>query len=147
MPDPRRVQGIPGIPLPRPATPLAQGGVRSLYTIAGGMVRLVQIFGVVTTAVAATANATKLQFKPTGQTAIDLCATADINGLIVGQVVGITGTAANALVIGYGFVAQATPWMVGPGTLDMNCVASVAGAMRWGLLWVPVDPGAVVSIT
>jgi hypothetical protein len=146
MADPRRQVGLPGIPLPRVATLLAQSGVRSLYTVAGGVVRVIQIFGVVTTAVAAGANGTKIQFKPTGQTAIDWCAVGDIASLAVGQMVGITGTAANALLFGWGIDGQTVPKLAGPGTIDMNCVASSAGAMRWGILWVPIDPGASVSI-
>lgn len=140
--------GDDALRLPRAATLLAQAGTpRSLYTISGGAIRLLSINGVVTTAVQAQANGTKLQFKPPLVAAIDLCAVGDITGLAVGQMVGITGVAANALVLGYGFVAQGTPWILGPGTIDMNCVASSTGAMRWTLRYLPLEPGAAVAVT
>jgi len=136
-----------GYVLPRSATLLAQNPtVRSLYTITGGFIHIMQLYGVVTTLVQAQANATKLQFKATGQTAVDLCATGDINGLAVGQIAGVSGVLATALQLGWGVVSQSTGFLAGPGTIDMNCAAASTGAMRWVLRWVPVDPGAFVAI-
>lgn len=136
-----------GYVLPRGATLLAQTGVRSLYTIAGGVVHIMQLYGIVTTVIQTQANATKLQAKATGQTAVDLCATADITALAVGQIVGVTGTLATALQTGWGIVSQSTGFLVLPGTIDLNCAASNTGAVRWVLRYIPVDPGAYVTIT
>ncbi len=140
--------GDDALRLPRPATLLGQGATpRSLYTISGGAVRILSIVGIVTTVVQAQANATKLQAKATGQTAVDMCATGDINALAVGQVCGITGVAATALQFGWAIVGQTTPWIVLPGTIDQLCAAASTGAMRWVLRYLPLDPGAVVSLS
>jgi hypothetical protein len=136
--------GDDALRLPKAPTTLAQAGVKSLYSI-NGPIRLLSIHGIVTTAIQAQANGTKLQFKPTGQTAIDLCAVGDITGLAVGQLVGMTGIAANALAFGWGIVGQTTPWMLSAGTLDMNCVASSSGAIEWILRYLPLRPNAAVA--
>ena len=135
-----------GLRLPRGATALAQTGVKSLYTVVGGIIRLRTIRGMVTTVIQTQTNNAKLQFKATGQTAVDLCATADITALAVGQLVGITGTAATALQKGWAIVSQSTAWDVPPGTIDLNCDASSTGAIRWVMNWEPVDPGAYVQL-
>ena len=139
--------GDDALRLPRPATLLAQTPTpRPLYVVSGGAIRVLSIMGKVTTAVQAQANATKIQAKATGQTAVDMCATGEINGLAVGQVVGITGVAATALQLGWAIVGQTTPWIVVPGTIDMNCAAASTGAMSWVLRWLPLDPGAAVAL-
>lgn len=143
-----RVQAVErGLRLPRGATLLAQSGVRSLYTIVGGSLRIISLQGFVTTAIQAQANATKIQSKATGQTAVDMCATGDINGLAVGQPVGITGVAATGLQFGWAIIGTTTPWIVVPGTIDLNCAASSTGAIRWMLSWEPIDPGCFIQLS
>lgn len=135
-----------GLVLPRTATTIPQAGVKPLYTITGGIVRIKQLYGVVTTVIAGGANATKFQFKPIGQTAIDLDATAELNGLAVGQVIGVVGPVATALATGWGVVGPSAGFIAGPGTIDLNCVAAAGtGALRFVLKY-ELDPGAVVSI-
>lgn len=144
-----RVQlGDDALRLPRPATLLAQSPTpRPLFTVSGGAVRVLSIIGICTTVVQAQANATKLQAKATGQTAVDMCATGELNGLAVGQVIGITGVAATALQLGWAIVGQTTPWIVLPGTIDMNCAAASTGAFRWVLRYLPMEAGAVVALS
>ena len=137
--------GDDALRLPKASTTLAQAGVKSLYTISGGPIRLLSIMGIVTTAIQAQANGTKIQFKPTGQTAIDLCAVGDITGLQVGQVIGITGTAANAMLFGWGIPGQTTPWILGNGTIDMSCVASSTGALEWVLRYLQLRPNSAIA--
>ena len=62
-----------GLSLPRAPKTIPQAGVSSLYTVSG-VIRVLYLYGQVTTVIAGGANNAKLQFKPTGQTAIDLCA-------------------------------------------------------------------------
>lgn len=133
-----------GLVLPRGAKTLPQAGVNSIYVISGGSIRLLSLVGFVATAIQAQANATKLQAKATGQTAVDLCAPGDISGLALGQMVGITGVAANALQFGWAIVGQTTPWNLLPGTIDVNCAASNTGAFRWVLRYEALEPGAFV---
>ena len=147
MPGYPKVQAIErGLRLPHPAQTLAQTGVKSIYTIVGGAIRAISLVGVVTTVIQTQTNNAKLQAKATGQTAVDMCATADITALAVGQLVGITGVAATALQKGWAIVGQTTPWIVLPGTIDLNCDASSTGACRWVLSWESVDPGSYVVL-
>jgi hypothetical protein len=134
--------------MPRGATTIPQNGVRPLYTISGGIIEILGLFGVVTTVIAGGANASKFQFKPTGQTAIDLCATGEINGLAVGQLISVVGPVATALATGWGTPGASQSFRAGPGTIDLNCVAAAGtGALRFALRYQAVDPGAAISIT
>jgi hypothetical protein len=138
-----------GVVLPRVATTIPQNGVKSLYTIQGGLIRIMQIFGVVTTVIAGGANNTKFQFKPTGQTAIDLCAVADIGTapLAVGQLIAPAGAVATAMLTGYGLAGSTISFYAGPGTIDLNCTAAAGtGALRFVMRYQAVDPGAAITI-
>jgi hypothetical protein len=137
-----------GLMLPRAATTIPQNGVKPLYTVSG-LIHIRQFFGVVTTVIAGGANNTKVQFKPTGQTAVDLCAVADIGTtpLAVGQVIGVVGPVATALATGWGIVGPSQGFIAGPGTIDLNCVAAAGtGAFRFVLRYQAIDPGAFVAI-
>jgi hypothetical protein len=136
-----------GLVLPRTATTIPQAGVKSLYTISGGTVVVLQIRGVVTTVIAGGANATKFQFKPSGQTAIDLCATAELNGLAVNQQIGVAGPPASALLTGYGIAGASQGVILGPGTIDLNCVAAAGtGALRFIVRYLTEDPSAQIVL-
>jgi hypothetical protein len=137
---------IDGVISTRAATPLAAAGTpRSLFVLGGGAIVIRQLYGVVTIPIAAVANNTKLQSKPTGIAAVDLCAVADITGLTAGQLVGITGAVANALVTGFVIAGQASGLLVQPGTIDLNCAAALqTGAIRWVMRWSPAEPNAFV---
>jgi hypothetical protein len=123
-----------GFVMPRVATTIPQAGVKSLYTISGGTIIVLQIFGVVTTTIAGGPKSTKLQAKPTGQTAIDLCAVGDINGLVAGQLVAVVGPPATALAVGWVAQGSSQHWLLPPGTIDLNCAAAAGtGALRSAL--------------
>jgi hypothetical protein len=137
-----------GLILPRVATSIPQNGVKALYTISGGSVEILDLYGVVTTVIAGGANNAKFQFKPTGQTAIDLCAVGDIGTapLAVGQMIGRAGPVATALATGWGIVGPSQSFRAGPGTLDLNCAAAAGtGALRFVLRFA-AEPGAFVTI-
>ena len=131
-----------GLPLAGlPKTIPVNNAVSSLFTITG-KIRVVQLLGEITTVIAGGANNTKLQFKPTGQTAIDLCAVADINGLAVGQMVAPTGVFANALGIGWGVPGATARPILSTGTIDVTCAAAAGtGAIRWTLIYLPLANG------
>jgi hypothetical protein len=138
-----------GLVLPRMATTIPQNGVKPLFTITGGVIRIMQLYGVVTTVIAGGANNTKFQFKPTGQTAIDLCAVADIGTapLAVGQMIGAAGPVATAMLTGWGIPGASISFYAGPGTIDLNCVAVAGtGALRFYLRY-QLEPGAFVTIS
>jgi hypothetical protein len=138
-----------GVVLPRVATTIPQNGVKSLYTIQGGLIRIMQIFGVVTTVIAGGANNAKFQFKPTGQTAIDLCAVADIGTapLAVGKIIAAAGPVATAMFADWGVPGASVSFLAGPGTIDLNCTAAAGtGALRFVIRYQAIDPGAALAI-
>ena len=139
-----------GLVLPRLATTIPQNGVKSLYSISGGIIEILGLFGVVTTVIAGGANNAKFQFKPTGQTAIDLCAVADIGTapLAVGQLIAPPGAVASAMLTGWGVSGSTISFYAGPGTIDLNCTAAAGtGALRFVMRWQSVDPNAAAVIT
>jgi hypothetical protein len=139
-----------GLVVPRGPTTIPQAAVKPLFTIAGGVIEILSLFGVVTTVIAGGANNTKFQYKPTGQTAIDLCAVADIGTapLAVGQLIGVVGPLATAMATGWGILGASQGFRAGPGTLDLNCAAAAGtGALRFVVRYQTTDPGAVVSIS
>ena len=137
-----------GLVLPRVATIIPQNGVKSLYTISGGIIRIIQIFGVVTTIIAGGVNNAKFQFKPTGQTAVDLCAVADIGTapLAVGKIIAPAGAVATAMLADWDIAGSTISFYAGPGTIDLNCTAAAGtGALRFVLRYQALDPVAAVS--
>lgn len=138
-----------GLVLPRMATIIPQNGVKSLFTVSGGVIRIMQLFGVVTTVIAGGANNAKFQFKPTGQTAIDLCAVADIGTtpLAVNQIIAPPGAVATAMLTGWGVAGSTISFYAGPGTIDLSCSAAAGtGAFRFVLRYQAVDPGAACAL-
>ena len=79
------------------AKTLAATGTGTIFTVAGGMVAITSIVGVVTTAIQAQANAVKLVATPTVGTVNDLSGTVETNGAIVGSLIGATGLTGDVL--------------------------------------------------
>ena len=69
-----------GTRVDRATATLPQTTNAPIFTIAGGRVTVYLLVGEVTTIIQAQANATKLTAVPTAGSAVDLCATVDING-------------------------------------------------------------------
>lgn len=136
----------PVLNLPQTATGVLFNVVGLRYLGGPGWVDILDLFGVITTAVGAVANATKFQVIATNNagtalTAVDLCATLDINGLAAGTSLSITGTLADAMTDNANGVqiAQVTPIHVGFGTtaqIKVNCAGSDGGTgrIKWFLL-------------
>lgn len=131
----------------RATASLPQGTTSALFTITG-RVKLISIFGTVTTAIGAGANNTKLTLDPTaaGLSNTDICATLDIASDAVGTTYNITGTFATALVGASGGAAvfQAVPVTLEAGSLLLDCTGSNTGSVKWCMVWEPMDPGARV---
>lgn len=120
-----------------------------IFNIVGGRVCVNLILGEVTTIIGAVANATKLIATPTAGTAVDICATADINALEVGgKLVPAAGVFATALskTLAGAAPAAGTRVVLAVGTLNLGCVgSSVTGAIKWSVWYVPVDDGATMT--
>ncbi len=129
----------------RAAGNLAQTGTLNLFQITGGRIILTTLVGQVTTAIQAQANAVKLQAINAGATiTTDMCTTVETNGLVVGTLLGITGTPSSAALVGAA-VTQPNEMLIVPGFIRMNAAASNTGQMSWVLTYIPLDDGASVA--
>lgn len=136
-----------GLVAERAAALPPQSTLANLFNVVGGRVLLRQIIGEVTTQIGNVANNTNLEFNPTDAARGDLCAVLDIDNDAVGTVYGITGTAANAMLDGTVSVAkQATELILKPGVIELHCAgSSVTGAIKWTVVYVPIDDGAYIE--
>lgn len=150
--------GSPGLEMMSltPILALPQTTTKVLFTITGGPIIVSCIFGIVTTIIGAVANATKLTATPTvGGTATDICATGDINAAAAGDIlIPITSFAtalsintAGVIVNGPSATAQATGFIMTPGTILVNCAGSDGGTGRvqWFMRWVPMSNGYLTA--
>lgn len=129
------------------AANLPQTAQGVLFTITGGRIRVLGIYGEVTTIIETKANNTKLVSNPTVGADVDLCAVNDITADAVGTIYSITGTLADAMVATTSGAVkdQADKVVVAAGTIDLNCAASSTGATKWVLQYEAIDPGVTVA--
>jgi len=125
---------------------LPQTAAATIATISGGLVLVLAILGKVNTIIGAVANATKLKATATGLTAVDLCATVELNAAAAQALLTITGTVANAMIknTNINCIFQATPQIIAPGVIAVDCAGNDGGTGRvqWTFLWTPIDPAA-----
>jgi hypothetical protein len=123
-------------------------GNQTLFTIVGGSIELIAIYGVVTVVFPSTTNTLKLTAVPTGITATDLCtASATIASAAVGTVFSIDGTLADAMLITplQTRIAQATRLVLHPGIIRLTTTGtSATGQIAWFMRYISRAPGAYV---
>ena len=138
---------LKGIKVERASATLPASTAAPIFNILGGRVALVQIVGEVTVIIQTQANNTKLTGNPTVGTAADICAVLSITADEVGCLYGISGLQTDALI---GLDAGALPGqtrdvILAPGTLDLDCLATNTGEVKWTLFYIPIDDGAYVE--
>jgi len=153
--------GANGIRVNRPTANDAVGPT-ALFTIAGGLVLVTNLIGIVTTVRTGGAGATQVFSHSTGPTVLCL---ATITGLAtVGTTITVTGDPADALVIGVGTaVANTFPpiqggmkgsgaggisqfgLICGVGTITTTISIATTGATRYILTYIPLDDSASVT--
>jgi hypothetical protein len=133
----------------RPGAALPQTTQSALFTITGGPILVYNIVGEVTTAIQNQANNTQLVFNHATASDVDLCADLNIANDAVGELYGITGTFADAMVSGFALPATIMPHplILSEGTLDLDCAASNTGAIAWTLFWLPFDDAGTYVAT
>lgn len=110
-----------------------------------GKVRIKALYAEVTTAIQAQANNVNFTHTPTGGSATDMCAVVDSNGAAIGRMVNVIGTtAATAAILGAAGASPSmvTPWILNAGTIKFKCAASNTGAVKYGVIWEPMEAGA-----
>lgn len=129
------------------ATTVPQNTTADLFTISGGRVLVLGVVGEVTTVVGGTSPTLKLTANPTTGTDVDLCTATAISADEVGTLYAVDGVG-NALEVGSSGAVESTakPIVVAAGAINMSTAAADAtGAIKWSLLYVPLDDGASVA--
>lgn len=128
----------------RATATLPQTATGALFTVTG-RVKLLGIYGEVTTATGATVTNGKIVATPTVGSAVDLCAAVSIASLAIGVQLNITGTLATAMqAVNGATVAQTTPIIVKAGTIGLNTTANNTGSVKWRVEYLPIDPAAKI---
>lgn len=129
------------------AANLPQSTYGTLFNVTGGRVRIVGIYGEVTTVIQTQATLTKLVSRPDVGAEVDLCANNDITADAVGTMYNITGTLADAMVAttSAAHPDQAAAVIVSAGEISLHCAASSTGQTKWVIEYKAVDEGAVVT--
>lgn len=138
-----------GLYVERAAANLPATAAGNIFTISGGRILLVALYGEVTTAIQAQLCTVKFTSTPTTGSAIDLSAvSASISGLEVGGHIAVpnppaAGTA--AVVSNAGYVNLQNVFTILPiGNISITTSATNTGQMKWGILYVPLDAGSQV---
>ena len=130
------------------ATVTLAGATTDIFNVTGGRILLTNIVGSITVIVGGAANV-YLQADPTVATSATapLCASLDINGYDVGDLLGITGIPTDAMVppvAGGAIVAPTMKMIIQTGAIEFVCDAAPGGAVLWTVWYKPLDDGASV---
>lgn len=131
-------------------------GTANLFTIAGGMVMVTSLIGVVTTVIAGTDPQLSLGLAPTIGTAqtsgiatTKALTSAEVGTLIavyssggLATTLGVMTTAAKAGAAVFGELGK---FVCPAGTITQTAQTAQTGAISWYLTYVPIDAGASVS--
>lgn len=122
----------------------------ALWTVAGGRVLILGLYGVVATAPGAGAALATLIANPTTGTDSPLSiASASLALAPIGTLISITGNVAQAPAISANQGALAgmtTPLIVQPGTIDLLiAVGDATGVIDWYVDWRALDQGARIT--
>lgn len=138
------------------ATVWGAQAVTPLFSVVGGRVIVTQLFGEVTTVLSNNATLVKYYFTPTGGAQIDLSAISlTIAQLAVGKRILAAGTIGGATTFsGIGAsMLQTVPYVLGQvgvgGAIGIESTTAslTSGAMKFTLLYIPIDDGAYVLST
>lgn len=140
-----------GILVSRPSTATGNTplGSVNLFTVSGGRVLLRAMVGEVTTIIQAQATTVKFTMTPTTGSAIDLSgSTTDLTGLEIGGRVTLGNPPAAATQViktNAGYTNLQNAFSVLPiGNLSVTYGATSTGAIKYDLIYVPLDIGAQV---
>jgi len=137
----RRDLLLGGKPVTKSTGTLAATTVQ-LFTVAGGIVCVTSLVGLVTTSITV-ANSYKLQHDPTAGDTSDIVAATDIGttDTVAGTVLGFSGTPGDS--IEKGAAGLSRPLFLPAGEIE-SVSAGTDGVITWYLTWVPLEVGATV---
>ncbi|GAA2673827.1 hypothetical protein GCM10010400_39940 [Streptomyces aculeolatus] len=135
----------------QPAKTVPQNALSNLFTITGGRIILMGLYGEVTTVIGGTTPSAKLVYSPASGTDTDLCTATAITSDAVNTQYSLPAAVGSALNVSSQVgqvVAQPGngAHVLNAGTVDVHVSAADAtGAVKWSLLYVPLDDGASVA--
>lgn len=141
---------VTGFRVDRAAATTPQGADDALFTITGGRILLLGLIGEVTVAIANSASASLVKHNGTATGATqDMCAALDIDNDAVGTLYTISGVVGDALrddlLIGLNSLLGAGGMILKEGDIELECVGSIAGEIKWQIHYLPLDLGATVA--
>lgn len=116
----------------------------TLFNVVGGQVLITSFYGVVTTAMSATATNLKINVSNTATAGnTDICANVAVTSKAVGSIYAIPTLGSAATIDNYG--VQNNEFTLGAGAIRAITDATNTGAMRWIVNYLALDPGAYVA--
>lgn len=124
-----------------------------IFTIAGGRIWVLQLFGEVTTGLGIDAvNVMRALSNPTVGIDSNMCANsgaAALSALDAGSILGISGTVTAAMLVsadgGSVLAGETVPLIVRAGTIDLITTTTQTGSVQWTMVYVPFDGDVVVT--
>lgn len=131
----------------RTADTLPQTATETIFDVATGPVRVLELVGEVTTVIASTTCTLKISVDPTTGTASDMASILDIQGDLDGSFMTMTGTFGSVLVNNSTGAADgmSVPYIVPIGIITITTNASISGNIAWFIRYEPLAPGATVA--
>jgi hypothetical protein len=121
---------------------------QTIFTITGGRVLVMLLFGEVSTVIQAQACNLKVTSAPTTGTAVDLASNLDINAKEAGCLLRVEGDGTALVGANAGAAMSAigaSPIIIPIGVIRIETSATNTGATKWVAYWVPLDEGAVLA--
>lgn len=127
----------------RAAAVLPATATGTLFNVVGGQVLITSFFGIVTTAMSATATNLKINVSNTATGGnSDICANVLVTSKAVGSIYAIPTLGSAATIDNFG--SQTNEFLLGAGAIRAVTDATNTGAMKWYCNYVSLDPGAYV---
>lgn len=122
------------------------GAPRNVFTITG-MVKVVQLYGRISTAISANATAVDLSFTPSGGSPFAIAASTTVTSEPVETYLGVTWDFSDTLTLIDGMIPTLNNGAIlGPGTIVHGTTGATAttGAVDWYMLYQSITAGASV---
>ena len=136
-----------GLLVSRATASLPQTAQTAIFTVSGGRILIKYLIGQVTTVVQGQATTAQFIGTPTTGTAVNLSnSTADLNAAEVGATITLAATLGGTAVLNNAGanIVQPQLFLINAGTIDFKTGASSTGAMKFDLVYLPLDAAARV---
>jgi hypothetical protein len=145
---PGLVEQLRGIRVQKASATVPATTTQNIFTVQGGKVLVKALVGEVTVAIGAgTTPDIKVTSVPTVGSATDVATDVVVGSAAVGATLSVEGDGTALVLVGgggYALPANGMGFVVPAGILRMATTETTAGATKWDIWYVPLDPGARV---